>query len=58
MTSEATKQERIEALRAEKTSLQRANLWYWTQKDKERAEYKRRRDRMNEIRRELFHLRS
>src|ERR1700733_7860066 len=55
--SEATKQERIKALCAEKAFLQRANLWYWKQEDPtphDRAEYKRRRDQLDKIRHELF----
>jgi len=58
ITPEATKQ--IEALCAEEISLQQANLWYWKQEyptPKDGAEYKGRRDRLDDIRRKLVHLR-
>jgi hypothetical protein len=56
-----TKQARIAHLRSEIDSIHVANYQYWTQEEGQqsreaRAEYQRRRERLEEIRRELLKM--
>ncbi len=60
MQTEAKRQERIAALRQEMDSIHYANDLYWRQtahSDAARAEFRRRQDRLDEVRSELANLR-
>ncbi|MFZ0284993.1 MAG: hypothetical protein WAL32_07160 [Terriglobales bacterium] len=62
MPSAPSPEDKVAALREEMDSIHYANTLYWSQgtahSREERAEYQRRLDRLDEIRKELARLRS